>query len=576
MMMSGACASLVPLAFLALCTWVSVSLPKRLYEGDTVFLNTFSFLLFRFRPGAHSYVLVLLLRNFALAVVPVIPDVAFQLFSSAAVVMACVLFCLSMSPWAVHQANHLDVAMHAGLLFILLLAALQTNRVDEMIVGQLLLAVFSGMMCAFLGASAWSLRLCAVRLRKPFQFFLCHHKVGGGAFCRLLKVRLLSREQVARDVFLDSDNLQDLSLLFGVVAEKTETLVVLCTREILRRPWCVGEMTTARLHSIDTILVIFPQFEHPSRTFIEDYASVEGVQSLAPFGISVEMAQQTLWWLGARPWIVLPRSISPAGVSAVVEKLVGRKRGTQEMAAVSFVKSIIESPENEEHVEKEETPVSHWRSGPTVSHHVSEQADWSAPATVAVVSVVDHTNQEAVCTALLVRELLKKFFPLTGPGHVLGPEENLPRNATMLLVMSSNGCFQRPYFVRQLFQAERLGIGAIPVIVDDSFRFPSDLFFQELRALSAHRLSQTDRDADDLIALIKKLFEEIGIHVRPQDSQGVLEVWDVGKRKCPCFGTQHPHNARSVQRPSPGASPHVVRLWYPSTFQDGRLQDLRR
>ena len=180
-----------------------------------------------------------------------------------------------------HQANHLDVAMHTGLLFILFLAALQTNRADEATVGNLLVAVFSGMMCAFLGASAWSLRLFALRLRKPFQFFLCHHKVGGGAFCRLLKVRLLGHAQVARGVFLDSDDLQDLSLLFGIVAEKTETLVVLCTREILYRPWCVGEMTTAHLHGIDTLLIIFPDFEHPSRTFIEDYSSVEGVQSLA-------------------------------------------------------------------------------------------------------------------------------------------------------------------------------------------------------------------------------------------------------------------------------------------------------
>ena len=98
--------------------------------------------------------------------------------------------------------------------------------------------------------------------------------------------------------------------------------------------------------------------------------------------------------------------------------------------------------------------------------------------------------------------------------------------------MSSNGCFQKPRFVRQLFQAEQLGIGAIPIIVDDSFQFPSDEVFQELRALSTHVLSQTgpERQMDDLITLIKKLFEEIGIHVRPQDSQRVMEVCDVRRR----------------------------------------------
>jgi len=194
---------------------------------------------------------------------------------------------------------------------------------------------------------------------------------------------------------------------------------------------------------------------------------------------------------------------------------------------VSSMTSIINPPlsdgmEDDEVVE--ETVVNLWRPGPTVSHVVAEPIEWSTPAAVTIVSIVDHTNQESVCTALLVRELLKRFFPLTVPGHVLGPNENLPTNATLLLVMSSNGCFQRQGFVRQLFQAERLGIGAIPVIVDDSFQFPSNAFFQHLRMVSPYTLSGTGRDIDDLIELIKHLFEEIGICVRPQDSQEVLEV----------------------------------------------------
>ena len=167
--------------------------------------------------------------------------------------------------------------------------------------------------------------------------------------------------------------------------------------------------------------------------------------------------------------------------------------------------------------------VRYWRSGPTVSHFVAEASPSLMLAEVPVVTIVDHANQESVCTALLVRELLKRFFFLTGPGHVLGPEEHLPASVTTVLVMSSNGCLQRPSFVRQLFQAEARGIGAIPIIVDDSFQFPSDALFQELRVLSTHLLSGTLRTPDDLVALIKNLFEEIGIHVRPQDSQGARD-----------------------------------------------------
>ena len=269
-------------------------------------------------------------------------------------------------------------------------------------------------------------------------------------------------------------------------------------------------MTTARLHNIDTILVMFPDFEEPSRTIIDNYACVEGVQSLAPYGISLQMTQETLWWLGTRPWIVLPRSINSCGVDAVVEKWSAERKENRRWPPCH---PCYRSSKHG-HDENEKSEVCHWRSRNTVSHLVSEPRGWSAPAAVTVVSIVDHTNQESVCTALLVCELLKRFFPLTGPGHVLGPDENLPASATLLLVMSSNGCFQRPSFVRQLFQAASRGIGAIPVIVDASFQFPSDAFFQELRALSVHILSATGmkRDADELITL-KKLFEEIGIRV---------------------------------------------------------------
>ena len=58
----------------------------------------------------------------------------------------------------------------------------------------------------------------------------------------------------------DSDYLEDLKILFGAVGNRTDTLVELCTAEILLRPWCVGEMVTARLHDIDTFLIRLPDF----------------------------------------------------------------------------------------------------------------------------------------------------------------------------------------------------------------------------------------------------------------------------------------------------------------------------
>lgn len=201
------------------------------------------------------------------------------------------------------------------------------------------------------------------------------------------------------------------------------------------------------------------------------------------------------------------------------------------MVTVACMESNTTTPEEEESGVAEGG--TRWRQPQTVSHQVVEPYRWSTPATVSVVSIVDHSNQESVCTALLVKELLKKFFPLSGAGHVLGPEENVPVDATTVLVMSSNGCFQKPSFIRQLFQIEAPGICAFPIIVDDTFQFPSDALFRELRALSSSILSDPPRNPADLIAIIQCLFQEIGIHVRPQDSLSALEVVDT---LCVCVG----------------------------------------
>ena len=81
--------------------------------------------------------------------------------------------------------------------------------------------------------------------------------------------------------FSGSDNLKNLSLLLGIVVQKTETLVVLCGRNFLHETWCICEMST---------LVLFPNLEHSSPVFIESYGTAERTQSLAPYSIIVQMA----------------------------------------------------------------------------------------------------------------------------------------------------------------------------------------------------------------------------------------------------------------------------------------------
>ena len=67
-----------------------------------------------------------------------------------------------------------------------------------------------------------------------------------------------------RDVFLDSDNLKDLNRLFDVVRDDTVAIILLLSKQLLLRPWCVGEITTAYLNHVPMELIEFSDYEPPT------------------------------------------------------------------------------------------------------------------------------------------------------------------------------------------------------------------------------------------------------------------------------------------------------------------------
>merc|ERR1712032_1489489 len=84
---------------------------------------------------------------------------------------------------------------------------------------------------------------------KNWKYFLCHHKGGAGAFARLLKMHFLDISSGKKfRVWLDCDDLLNLDKLFDYVGE-SDNVVVLMSKELLTRRWCIGELTTAHLKS---------------------------------------------------------------------------------------------------------------------------------------------------------------------------------------------------------------------------------------------------------------------------------------------------------------------------------------
>jgi len=101
--------------------------------------------------------------------------------------------------------------------------------------------------------------------KRKYMAFLSHYKVEAGSDARYLK-DLLQRMTNAQ-LYLDSSDLVDLSSLFEHGVHDSDVFVLLCTKRVLTRPWCLLELYEAHCKSIPVVCVHvqnsrFPSNEH--------------------------------------------------------------------------------------------------------------------------------------------------------------------------------------------------------------------------------------------------------------------------------------------------------------------------
>ena len=156
----SAVARVVPVAFVSLCVWVAEAFAK----SDGVFWKAWAHVVCSI-PAWHQQ-----LRSSSSAEHHV---------GSHAGNSTCGIRILRLRisgrgvypPWCIDvaMANYVGVAMHTGLFFCCSRRS-KIHTFNRWMVVNLVVAIFSGMMCAFQGAVAWSLRLCATRIFLRFRF----------------------------------------------------------------------------------------------------------------------------------------------------------------------------------------------------------------------------------------------------------------------------------------------------------------------------------------------------------------------------------------------------------------------
>jgi len=508
MVVMSLCSCVLPAAVMAGVLYAVFLFPSKLRKGDTSFLQSTMFLFFRFRSEAHWYIVVFVVRNALISLVPVIPDAAAQIQIMFFILTVSMILTVYVWPWRVAEANALDVGCCFGLTVMLTCAAFFVGDVSAqtwaifclVLVSTLLLIVFSVFSLAI------HQRMKNRILTKKFKFFISHHKEASGNFARLLKLHLMDNQKVhhhlsGRQVFLDSDGLSDLAALYDTVRCHTDTLLVLCTRSLFERPWCIGETTMAALHGIKRVGFVFEDFAIPDAHFISKFEHrIEDWSPLAEHGITLDAVKDMLAGFMSWPQVVVPSRIDDETVLQMVDFLFDKS------IMMSYTSLFLEAPSTV--------------SGELMGHGSKKKnnLDNSPDEVVGSCGFVGLDDVEAFSALLVIKRLLP---PIVGKMqlNIVEIEGPLSPSTTAVVLVCSNGMFASSWILETLIAARDLGAVVVPVTIQSNFRFPTSNLESVLKEISIN----VDLSKVEVANLLREVFKSISIGINVQDSMDVLQ-----------------------------------------------------
>jgi hypothetical protein len=253
--------------FSAWVLYITIQYPKMVSSGQGArVIRRYRFLFQRFTSECYFYAPFYLLRSFLLAVLPV----AFANSGQRQLivfVMVLLMFGFPqalLKPWHGELSNLLDTIVTGSLVLVLTGAAVLqgSQSQDEATTESDIQIFFSIFMLILLTGFATITGYEAYRRFFPdprFLGFLSHHKGGCAVGARFMKMEL--ERLTRRKFFLDSDNLINIAFLLHLVRSASKNFVLLLSEDTLRRPWCAGEIATAKKNKVPVICVLFDDYK---------------------------------------------------------------------------------------------------------------------------------------------------------------------------------------------------------------------------------------------------------------------------------------------------------------------------
>ncbi|CAK9043774.1 unnamed protein product [Durusdinium trenchii] len=458
-------AFLLPALFLASSIWVVLQIPSKINQSDLKFIRAASFLFGRFRPGAETLGVWLLLRNALLVFLPLASQSVSTFLMNILLSLSLMASCY-VKPWRMKACNDLDIFLTACMIFIVTLGSHVAGDVNEALTITASLTLLSLIFLSLLAFISLGCLRCFREKQKAFRYFLSHHKSKAGSLARWLKMLILQRGK-RFTTFIDADDLCDLTKLFWHVAHETVTLVILASPDLLKRKWCVGEMVTARMHEVHSVVIAWPQFVKPTEAFIQEYASfVPDIVHLGKHNICIEDVQETFRWMCSLQTLPLPTPLTHGTLSLVVNTLTGTLSRIRPFMSETSTCCILSDPE----------------------------------------------NSEAVAAAFVFSELMSKEFSRTlafSQTLVMTPGELVPEETAYAIVVCTGGCLKSFELCQWIVQLGKSDCRALPVFADEEFKLPGPDLLMEL--MTREDFNAVPGMAEDLTKTIKAVLEEIGI-----------------------------------------------------------------
>jgi len=484
---------LVPAAFMARVFHVTYQFPQRMRKLDTGFLQAHAFIFERFRPERFWYGTVFCMRNLLIALVPVLPTPVLELVILEVIMVANFGANFYFLPWRLFRLSIFEnfLTSISGFMALIAISYVTPSQDNKDSMGYLFW-VFAFLVLFLL---ALTMLLALVRFcqphRKRFHYFLCHHKAGAGAYVRLLKHHIVASSANLR-VFIDSDNLDNLNRLFNYVSYETQNLVMVASKALFTRPWCLGEMTMARLRRVNALLLALPSHDLPSKDFIENLEQrVAGVEVLTESYIEVSMVQDTLEWVCTLERMETPNSVSVKAVDAVLKWLSSKSKSPSWTTAL-FRQS---SPVARSSASLEFAPENFAHENDPLAEHgiILDESNLEAAATAHVLV--------AIITPRLVFGSSVKIVPA-----ILTGEQALPSGLLTALALCTNGILQPGgAFLKKASAAYEKLVPMLPVVAEPQFRFPGK---DDLEPLGHHLIADGSLTVADVV---RSLFKEIGL-----------------------------------------------------------------